>query len=164
MTDRITARELLESKKLLDKDVVAIKTNGHIVDLHSTVDADAPFEVVKAADKDGLDVIRHSTAHVMADAVQKLFPGTKVTIGPSIEDGYFYDFDKADGPFTDEDLAKIEREMLGVIKKNTPFRREEIGRQEALDLFRKMGETYKVEIIESVPADETLTIYRHGAP
>ncbi len=163
MTDRITARELLESKKLLEKDVVAIKTNGHIVDLHSTVDADAPFEVVKAADKDGLDVIRHSTAHVMADAVQKLFPGTKVTIGPSIDDGFYYDFQKPGGGFTDEDLKTIEKAMFSVINKNSPFRKEAITKADALALFDKMGETFKKEIIEGFPEGEEVSLYRHGA-
>src|SRR6188508_3427447 len=86
------------------------------------------------------DVIRHSTAHVMADAVQRLFPGTKVTIGPAIEDGFYYDFDRPDGPFTEEDLAKIEKEMFAIINKNSPFRREVMKRDDVIDLFRKMGE------------------------
>jgi threonyl-tRNA synthetase len=98
----------------------------------------------------------------MADAVQRLFPGTKVTIGPAIEDGFYYDFDRPDGPFTDEDLAKIEKEMLAIIKKDSPFRREVVKRDEVIDLFRKMGETYKVEIIEGTPKDEVLTVYKHG--
>src|SRR4051812_39246240 len=124
MADRISARELVTKKGQLDKDVVAIRTGGHVVDLHSPVDANASFEVVRATDKDGLRVIRHSTAHVMADAVQRLFPGTKVTIGPAIEDGFYYDFDKPGAGFTEEDLGKIEKAMLEVIGKDSPFRRE----------------------------------------
>jgi threonyl-tRNA synthetase len=100
----------------------------------------------------------------MADAVQRLFPGTKVTIGPAIEDGFYYDFDRPDGHFTDEDLAKIEKEMFAIINKNSPFRREVVQRDEVIDLFRKMGETYKVEIIERTPKDEALTVYKHGEP
>src|SRR5262249_25221938 len=91
-----------------------------------------------------------------------LFPGTKVTIGPAIEDGFYYDFDKPGGPFTDEDLAKIEDTMREIIKGNTPFRREVIERKDAIDLFGKMGENFKVEIIERTPKDEVLTLYRHG--
>jgi len=87
-----------------------------------------------------------------------------VTIGPAIEDGFYYDFDRPDGPFTDEDLGKIESTMLEIIKKDTPFRREEVSRADVIEMFRRMGETYKVEIIERTPADEVLTIYRHGEP
>src|SRR5256885_12301573 len=119
MPERIQARELVQKNGKLEKDVVAIKTGGHVVDLHSPVDANVSFEVVRTTDKEGLAVIRHSTAHVMADAVQRLFPGTKVTIGPSIEDGFYYDFDKPGGGFTDEDLAKIEKAMFDVINKDT---------------------------------------------
>src|SRR4051794_19825455 len=146
MPDRIPARTLALQKGKLEDDVVAIKIDGQIVDLHTPVDATAEFTVVRATDPEGLRVIRHSTAHVMADAVQKLFPGTKVTIGPAIEDGFYYDFDKPGGGFTEEDLAKIEKAMFDVINKNTPFRREVVSRSDALSLFEKMGETFKVEI------------------
>lgn len=162
MSDRISVRELLEQKGLLSDDVVAIKTNGKIVDLHSFVEIGAPFEVVRATDKDGLQVIRHSTAHVMADAVQKLFPGTKVTIGPAIEDGFYYDFEKPGGGFTDDDLAKIEKTMREIVKSNTPFRREVVTREAAISLFEKMGETFKVEILRSIPEGEEISLYRHG--
>jgi threonyl-tRNA synthetase len=164
MAERISARDLVKQKGQLTDDVVAIKIDGSVVDLHSPVDpSTSAFEVVKATDKDGIQVIRHSTAHVMADAVQKLFPGTKVTIGPAIEDGFFYDFDKPGGGFTDDDLAKIERTMLDVIKGDTPFRREVVTRDEALSLFEKMGETFKVEIIKGIPADEEISLYKHGS-
>ncbi len=160
--DRINVRTLLEQKGQLSDDVIAIKADGKIVDLHSFVDPTTKFEVVRSTDKDGLQVIRHSTAHVMADAVQKLFPGTKVTIGPAIEDGFYYDFDKPGGGFTEEDLKKIEKAMRDVVKSNTPFRREVVSRNDALALFEKMGETFKVEIIKSIPEGEEISLYKHG--
>jgi threonyl-tRNA synthetase len=162
MSERISVRNLLEQKGQLSPDVVAIKVDGHVVDLHSFVAPATAFEVVRATDKDGLEVIRHSTAHVMADAVQKLFPGTKVTIGPAIEDGFYYDFDKPGGGFTEEDLKKIEKAMRDIVKSNTPFRREVVTRNEALALFEKMGETFKVEIIKSIPEGEEISLYKHG--
>ena len=162
MSDRINVRSLLEQKGQLADDVVAIKVNGKVIDLHSFVDPQTTFELVRKTDKDGLQVIRHSTAHVMADAVQKLFPGTKVTIGPAIEDGFYYDFAKEGGGFTEEDLAKIEMAMREIVKSNTPFRREVTTRNEALALFEKMGETFKVEIIKSIPEGEEISLYKHG--
>lgn len=162
MSERINVRTLLEQKGQLSGDVVAIKTDGKLVDLHSYVDPTTTYEVVRSTDKDGLQVIRHSTAHVMADAVQKLFPGTKVTIGPAIEDGFYYDFDKPGGGFTEEDLAKIEKTMRDIVKSNTPFRREVVSRNDALALFEKMGETFKVEIIKSIPEGEEISLYKHG--
>ena len=131
--------------------------------LDSTATA-ADLTPIHAKDADGLAVIRHSTAHVMADAVQRLFPGTKVTIGPAIEDGFFYDFDKPGSAFTDDDLLKIEQAMHEVIKKNTPFRRAVVTRQEAKSMFSAMGETYKLEIIDAIPEGEEVSIYEHGAP
>ncbi len=164
---RRTPRELLSAAGKLDKDVIAVKYRGHTVDLHTPIDATASaadLAPIRAKDHDGLAVIRHSTAHVMADAVQRLFPGTKVTIGPAIEDGFFYDFDKPGSAFTEEDLAKIEQAMLEVIKKNTPFRRAVVTRQEAKSMFAAMGETYKLEIIDAIPEGEEVSIYEHGAP
>ncbi len=160
----VTARIRLAEEGKLTKDVIAVRAGDRTIDLMTPVALDVPLQVIRETDPEGLHVIRHSTAHVMADAVQRLFPGTKVTIGPAIEDGFYYDFDRPDGPFTDEDLGKIERQMLEIIKKDSPFRREEIGRADAIDLFRRMGETFKVEIIESTPHDEVLTLYRHGEP
>ncbi len=163
MANRIPARELVKQKGQLDRDVVAVKTDGRVVDLHTPIPEDATFEVIRATDKEGIQVIRHSTAHVMADAVQRLFPGTKVTIGPAIEDGFYYDFDKPGGGFSEEDLAKIEKAMLDVVSKDTPFRREVVSRNDALALFEKMNETFKVEIIRSIPEDEEISLYKHGA-
>jgi len=160
----VVPREKLARDGKLTKDVIAVRVDGKVYDLMTPVPASAPLEVIRETEDEGLDVIRHSTAHVMADAVQRLFPGTKVTIGPAIEDGFYYDFDRSDGHFTDEDLAKIEKEMLAIIKKDSPFRREVVSRDDVIDLFRKMGETYKVEIIERTPKDEALTVYKHGEP
>ncbi|MCI4355436.1 MAG: threonine--tRNA ligase, partial [Thermoplasmata archaeon] len=109
----------------MDPDVIAVNFHGRTVDLHTPIAATASeLTPVRRADPEGLAVIRHSSAHVMADAVQRLFPGTKVTIGPAIDDGFYYDFAKPGGGFTDDDLRQIEQTMLSVIKKDTPFRRE----------------------------------------
>jgi threonyl-tRNA synthetase len=162
--DRKTPREILQERGQLDKDVIAVNAMGRTVDLLTPVDASTPMEPIHAKDPAGLRVIRHSTAHVMADAVQRLFPGTKVTIGPAIEDGFYYDFEKAGGgTFSEEDLAKIEKQMIEIIKSDSPFRREVVTRQDALDQFTKMGETFKVEIIHAIPPDEEVSIYKHGA-
>ncbi len=165
-----TAREILSEKGPIDKDVVAVTVDGKLTDFHTPIDVSllqegATIKAVRANEKLGLEVIRHSTAHVMADAVQRLFPGTQVTIGPAIEDGFYYDFDKAGGgTFSEEDLAKIENLMKEITAENTPFRREVIARDKAIELFTKMGEKYKVDIIERRPMEETLTLYRHGKP
>src|SRR5579871_3549107 len=113
MGERKTPGEILKERGQLDKDVIAVTTGGRVVDLLTPVDPSAPLEPIRASDPAGLRVIRHSTAHVMADAVQRLFPGTKVTIGPAIDDGFYYDFSKAGGgTFTEEDLGKIEKTMV----------------------------------------------------
>jgi len=172
MADRKTPREILSAAGKLDKDIIAVKLRGlpgegrgRVVDLHTPVEATAAdLTPIRATDPEGLAVIRHSTAHVMADAVQRLFPGTKVTIGPAIEDGFYYDFDKPGGGFTEEDLARIEQVMLEVIKKDTPFRRAVVERGEARMMFQAMGESYKLEIIDAIPEGEEVSIYKHGAP
>ncbi|MCC6752336.1 MAG: threonine--tRNA ligase [Deltaproteobacteria bacterium] len=108
-----------------------------------------------------LEQLRHSTAHVMADAVKRLFPAVKITIGPAIETGFYYDFD-APSPFSDEDLVRIEEEMRRIVAADLPFVREEVPRDQALELFRSMGEDYKVEILAGIPAGDTISLYRHG--
>jgi threonyl-tRNA synthetase len=168
MAERKTPRELLAAAGKLEKDVVAVKIGSRTVDLHTPVDVSVDaLTPIKATDADGLAVIRHSTAHVMADAVQRLFPGTKVTIGPAIEDGFYYDFDKAPaggGGFTDDDLRHVEKAMAEIIKRDTPFRRAVVTRSEARSMFSAMGETYKLEIIDAIPEGEEVSIYEHGAP
>ena len=169
MEKRVPAGDLVKSKGLSAPDVIAIKaadkTLGKkgIVDLFTPVPENTEFTVIKENDAEGLEVIRHSTAHVMADAVQRLFPGTKVTIGPAIEDGFYYDFDKAGGgSFSDEDLAKIEATIKEIVAKHTPFRREVVSRNDALSLFERMGETFKVELIKAIPEGEEISLYKHG--
>lgn len=165
MSARTTPRELLASVGALDKDVIAVKFRGRTVDLHTPIDASASeLTKIHVSDPEGLAVIRHSTAHVMADAVQHLFPGTKVTIGPAIEDGFYYDFDKPGGGFTEDDLRRIEQAMADVIRRNAPFRRVVVSRDEAKRMFSAMGETYKLEIIDAIPPDEEVSLYEHGVP
>ena len=160
-----TPREILSERGQLEKDVIAVDVGGRTVDLMTPLDEGAALEPIHANDPAGLRVIRHSTAHVMADAVQRLFPGTKVTIGPAIDDGFYYDFAKAGGgTFSEEDLGKIEKTMQGIIKRDTPFVREVVTREQAIEQFSKMGETFKVEIIHAIPKDEEVSLYKHGAP
>jgi threonyl-tRNA synthetase len=165
MPERKTPREILSGARKLDKDIVAVKYRGKTVDLHTPVEA-TPTELdpIRATDPEGLAVIRHSTAHVMADAVQRLFPGTKVTIGPAIEDGFYYDFDKPGGGFTEDDLRNIEQAMGEVVRKDAPFSRLVVTRDEAKRMFTAMGETYKVEIIDAIPPEEEVSLYKHGTP
>jgi threonyl-tRNA synthetase len=147
--------------KGLAKAALAGKVNGKVVDVYTPVPDNAKIEIVTPKSEAGLDTIRHSTAHLMAMAVQELFPGTQVTIGPVIENGFFYDFG-TDRPFTDEDLQRIEQKMSEIVKRDLPVRREELSRDEAIATFEKLGEKYKVEIIKSIPGDEPLSIYRQG--
>ncbi len=165
MTPKQTPFDLLKAQGKLTGDVVAVRIGNETIDLHTPVDPAADLAPIKATDPLGLDVIRHSSAHVMADAVQRLFPGTKVTFGPAIEDGFYYDFAKAGGgTFSEEDLGKIEAAMREIIQANAPFRREVVSRDEAIALFDKMNETFKVEHIHRIPADEDISLYRHGIP
>jgi threonyl-tRNA synthetase len=157
-----TARALLEKAGSFNAEVIAVKIGKAVVDLHTPIDDASTLVPVTAASPEGLEVIRHSTAHVMADAVQRLFPGTKVTIGPSTEDGFYYDFDRKEGAFTEEDLAKIEDEMRAIIAKDSTFRRDEVSRGDAHALFAKLGESYKLEILERIPEGERISLYRHG--
>jgi threonyl-tRNA synthetase len=159
-----SAFELLKSQGKIEKDIVGVSFQGKVYDLHTPLTTDNPgdFTPIRASEPEGIKIIRHSTAHVMADAVQKLFPGTKVTIGPAIEDGFFYDFDKPGGAFTEDDLATIQKAMLEIVKADTPFRREVISRADALKKFEAMGETFKVEIIQGIPDGEDISLYTHG--
>jgi threonyl-tRNA synthetase len=163
---RQTARELLGDRLDKDKQIIGVKVAGKVYDLHTPLEVPegAQATAVRSDDPDGLRMIRHSTAHVMADAVQRLFPGTKVTIGPATAGGFYYDFDKPSGPFTDEDLAKIEAEMGTIVEGNHPFRRDVTTRGEAHALFATMNESYKRELIDAIPAGEEISLYRHGGP
>src|SRR5690349_5248082 len=143
-----TPRDLLQAQGKLTNDIVAVRIAGEIVDLHTPVPANAELEPVRLHDSDALAVIRHSSAHVMADAVQRLYPGTKVTFGPAIDNGFYYDFERKDGQFTEEDFEKIEAAMKETIAADHPFRREVISKDDARKLLTKMGETFKVEHLE----------------
>ena len=145
----------------LAKAALAGKVDGKLVDTSYRIEQDANLAIVTAKDEEGLDIIRHSTAHLMAYAVQQLFPDAQVTIGPTIEDGFYYDF-AYKRPFTPEDLAAIEKKMDELVKKDIPVERYELSRDEAVAYFKGIGENYKAEIIESIPQGEVLSLYREG--
>ena len=145
----------------LAKNSIAIKLNGEIVDLARKIENDSSIQIIKKEDEDALDIIRHDCAHVMAEAVQSLFPGTQVTIGPAIENGFYYDFARNE-PFTLSDLPKIEKKMHEIIQRNESFVREVWSKDEAIKYFRDKGENYKVELIHDLPASEEISIYKQG--
>jgi threonyl-tRNA synthetase len=146
----------------LAKAALAGRVGGKLVDTSHLIDADAQLAIVTAKDAEALDLIRHDAAHIMAQAVQELYPGTQVTIGPAIEDGFYYDFAR-DEPFTPDDLVAIEKRMEEIIKRDLPIQREVWEREDAKRAFAALGETYKVQIIEDViPPGEELSIYRQG--
>ena len=145
----------------LAKAAIAGKVDGKIVDTGFTISKDSPVAIVTAKDPDGLEVIRHSTAHLLAYAVKELFPDAQVTIGPVIENGFFYDFSYK-RPFTLEDLAAIEKRMAELAAKDEPVTRRVLPRDEAVAYFKGMGEQYKAEIIASIPANEDVSLYREG--
>jgi threonyl-tRNA synthetase len=147
--------------KGLAKKVLAAKLDGELVDASLPIEADAKIELVTADDPEGLELIRHDAAHVLAEAVQELFPGTQVTIGPVIENGFYYDFYR-DEPFSEDDFAAIEKKMAFIVNQNNKFEREVWDRNDAIKMFRDMGEEFKAELIEDLPEDETITIYRQG--
>ncbi len=140
---------------------LAVRVNGQLRDLARVVEGDAEVEIVTRDHDEGLELLRHDAAHVMAQAVKELYPETQVTIGPAIENGFYYDFARAE-PFTPEDLDTIEGRMREIVDRDEPIVREVWKRQQAIDYFRKLGETYKAEIIEDIDAAETLTVYRQG--
>jgi len=145
----------------LAKAALAGRVNGKLVDTSFRIDTDAELAIVTDRDKDGLEVIRHSSAHLLAYAVKTLFPDAQVTIGPVIENGFYYDFAYT-RPFTPEDLAAIEKKMAELAKKDYPVTREVLPRDQAVTLFKGMGEHYKAEIIASIPEDQAIGLYREG--
>ena len=147
--------------KSLAKKAVAMKLDGTLSDLADPISADAAIEIVTRTDEAALELIRHDCAHVMAEAVQELFPGTQVTIGPVINDGFYYDFAREE-PFTTEDLTAIELKMAEIIKRNEPFTKEVWSRDVAKKFFSDKGENYKVELVDAIPEGEDLKIYRQG--
>ena len=145
----------------LAKKALVIKVNDSFKDLSSFIEKDSTVQIITIEDDYGLEVIRHDTAHVLAMAVQELFKDTQVTIGPVIENGFYYDFSRKK-PFTDEDLAKIEEKMVEIIDRDEPTTREVWDREKAIEHFKKKGELYKAEIINSIPTKEEISIYFHG--
>jgi threonyl-tRNA synthetase len=158
---RSLLEHIVEQDRARLRRVAAARIGDRLVDLKSVpADGDEVF-LVAVDSPEGLEVLRHSAAHVMAEAVKELFPEVKVTIGPAIRDGFYYDFD-SDQPFTPEDLAAIEKKMKALVKKGRKFERREVSREEALELFRRLGEDYKLELIRDLPEDETISLYESG--
>jgi len=150
-----------EISKSLAKEAVAVSIDGELWDLSRDITADASVEVIRRDSPEGLEILRHDAAHILAEAVKELWPETQVTIGPAIDNGFYYDFAR-DDPFTPEDLEIIAERMLEIVKRDEPITREVWKRKTAIDFFRKTGEEYKAQIIEDIPKEETLTLYRQG--
>ena len=147
--------------KSLEKSALIMEVDGNLKDLSHEITKDSKVRIITSKDKEGLEVIRHDAAHIMAMAVQELYPGTQVTIGPVIENGFYYDFARKE-PFTSEDLKKIEKKMSEIIDRDVKTKREVWERDKAITHFKKIGEKYKAEIIESIPKNEELSVYHHG--
>ncbi len=145
----------------LAKATLAGKVNGKLVDASYLIQEDASLKIVTAKDVDGVDVIRHSTAHLLAQAVKQLFPSAQVTIGPVVENGFYYDF-SYERSFTPDDLVAIEKKMQELSAADIPVERSLMARDEAVQFFSALGEKYKAEIIASIPANEELSLYRQG--
>jgi len=161
-TKSISGFDLIKKiSKSLEKSALIMEVNGSLKDLSYEIKNNSKVKIITSKDKEGLEVLRHDAAHIMAMAVQELFPGTQVTIGPVIENGFYYDFARKE-PFTSEDLKKIENKMGEIIDRDVKTKREVWERKKAITHFKKLGEKYKAEIIESIPENEELSIYHHG--
>ena len=161
--DGSTGRDVAQSiSPSLAKRAILIKLDGQVRDLERPLEKGGKLEILDRRAPEALDVIRHDTAHVLAEAVQELFPGTQVTIGPNVEDGFYYDFAR-DEPFSLDDLASIEQRMREIVDRDEAIRREEVQRDAAIADFEGMGEKYKAEIIRDLPGDQTITVYHQGA-
>ena len=158
----VTGLELSESiGRGLARDAVAVRLDGELRDLATAIDADADIAIVTRDEPEGLEILRHDAAHVLAEAVKELHPETQVTIGPAIENGFYYDFAREE-PFTPDDIERIEERMREIVARDEPVRREVWLRGEAVEFFCGIGEPYKAEIIEGIPAGEAITVYRQG--
>ena len=154
--------EIIKSiSKSLEKDALIMMVNGKPKDLSFEINKDSNVKIITAKDKEGLEVLRHDSAHILAMAVQELFPGTQVTIGPVIENGFYYDFSRKD-PFTSEDLEKIEEKMKEIVDRDEKTTREIWERNKAISHFKKLGEHYKAQLINAIPEEEEVSIYFHG--
>ncbi len=161
-SNSIQGDELAKNISLsLSKSAIAISIDGELKDLDFEINKDCNVEIITKDSELGIEILRHDTAHVMAEAVKTLYPEVQVTIGPPIENGFYYDFLKKE-PFVPEDLKKIEKKMLEIINKNEPFKREIWDRKKAIDYFKKQGELYKVEIIKDIPSKEEISVYKQG--
>ncbi|RPF46671.1 threonyl-tRNA synthetase [Thermodesulfitimonas autotrophica] len=160
--DGVTAADVLKTLgQRLQKEALVARVNGRLVDLSTPLPPEAAVTFLTFADEEGRDVYRHTSAHILAQAVKRLYPEAKLAIGPAIADGFYYDFD-VPRPFTPEDLARIEAEMERIIKEDLPLERSELSREEARAAFLAAGETYKVEIIDELPPDAVISCYRQG--
>ena len=158
----VSGEELAASiSKSLAKAAIAVRVDGQLKDVYLPIEHDATVEIVTRDTKDGLDLLRHDAAHIMAEAVKELFPDTQVTIGPTIDNGFYYDFAR-EAPFSPEDLQTIEARMREIVKRDEPIRREVWDRNDAVAFFREQGELYKAEIIERIPESDEVGLYRQG--
>ena len=159
---KVTGLQIAEKiSKSLSKIALVISVDGELKDLNYEINKDCSIKIFTSKDQEGLETIRHDTAHILAMAVQELFPSTQVTIGPVIENGFYYDFARKE-TFTQEDLEKIEKKMLEIVKRDEPTYREIWKREDAINHFNEIGEKYKAKIIESIPKEEEISIYFHG--
>ena len=159
---KVTGIQIAEKiSKSLAKQALVMSVNGDLKDLTYEIKKDSSVKIFTSKDNEGLETIRHDTAHILAMAVQELFPGTQVTIGPTIENGFYYDFSRKE-PFTQDDLNKIEKRMKEIVDRNERTHREVWSRDKAITHFKKNGEIYKAKIIESIPVKEEVSIYFHG--
>ena len=160
--EKVTGKQIVEKiSKSLAKEALIMSVDGNLKDLSFEIEKDSKVKILTSKDDDGLDTIRHDTAHILAMAVQELFPGTQVTIGPTIENGFYYDFARKE-PFTESDLKNIETKMSEIVDRNETTYREVWERDKAITHFKKMGENYKAEIIQDIPKGEEISIYFHG--
>ena len=160
--DKVTGLDVAEKiSKSLAKQAMVISVDGDLKDLDFLIEKDCSIKIFTSKNPEGLETIRHDTAHILAMAVQELFPGTQVTIGPVIENGFYYDFARKD-PFTEDDLEKIEKKMKEIVDRNEITKREVWERNKAIEHFKKKGEIYKAELIEAIPENEDVSIYFHG--
>ena len=158
----INGFELIKKiSKSLEKLALIMEVNGELKDLSFEIKQDSKVKIITHKDREGLDAMRHDTTHIMAMAVQELFPGTKIAIGPAIKNGFYYDFSRKE-PFTPQDLEKIEKKMKEIVEKDEPTKREVWERKKARDHYKKIEENYKVELVDSIPEDQEVSIYYHG--
>ena len=160
--DKIDGFEIAKKiSKSLAKEACIMEVNGELKDLSHQIEKDSKVKIITAKDQEGLDAIRHDTTHIMAMAVQELFPGTKIAIGPAIKDGFYYDFSRKE-PFTPQDLEKIEIKMKEIVENDELTHREVWERKKATDHYKKIGEDYKVQLVDSIPEDQEVSVYYHG--